>query len=95
MNTRSNTKRKNDNNDNSSNKKHERIEYYYIHDDDDFNEQLKNIYKKCKVGDQIMYITKNQLGVRTYEVIKDKNKMSIKEIGDIYGLYHDPNYYYT
>ena len=93
MNTRSMTKRKNQSDDDSSSKKGETIKYYSIYDDNDFNEELKKIYKKCNVGDHISYITKNQLGVRTYEVIKDKNKMSIKEIGDIYGLYEDPDIY--
>jgi hypothetical protein len=89
MNTRSITKRKiQENNNLSCNKQ----EYYTIYDDDDFYEELKYIYKKCKVGDNVTYITKNQLGVRTYEIIKDKEKMSIKEIGDIYGLYDSPDY---
>jgi hypothetical protein len=93
MNTRSMTKRKNQTDDDSSSKKRETIECYSIYDDEDFYEELKNIYKKCNVGDHITYITKNQLGVKTYEVIKDKNKMSIKEIGDIYGLYEEPDDY--
>jgi L-rhamnose mutarotase len=93
MNTRSITKIKNQIDDETSSKKQKCIEYYSIYDDDDFYEELKKIYKKCNIGDHVTYITKNQLGVKTYEVIKDKNKMSIKEIGDIYGLYDDPDYY--
>lgn len=65
---------------------------FFISEDDDFNRCLSDIYIKSNVGDIIEYISFNQKGFRTYEITLNKfNQKIIKEIGDIYGLYNEPN----
>lgn len=62
---------------------------FTIYDWDDLNETMK----KNNVGDIITYVTSNQLGLRKYKIIKDEhNKKQLKEIGDIYGLYENPDH---
>ena len=58
------------------------------------NENFDKIIVEASIGDIIDYMTNNQLGVRIYEVYfnTNKNKKDIKEIGDIYGFYSDPNH---
>ena len=58
------------------------------------NEKFDKIIVEASIGDIIDYMTNNQLGVRIYEVYfnTSKNKKDIKEIGDIYGFYSDPNH---
>ena len=68
---------------------------YQIFECDNFDEQLKNILEEANLGDYIDYLTNNQLGVKLYEiVINDKNERTIKEIGDIYGPYDNPEHPY-
>lgn len=58
------------------------------------NENFDKIIVEASIGDIIDYMTNNQLGVKIYEVYfnTSKNKKDIKEIGDIYGFYSDPNH---
>ena len=66
--------------------------HFLISENDDFNQCLYDIFDKSNVGDIIKYITNNQLGLRIYEIrLNQYNKKIIKEIGDIDGLYDDPN----
>jgi len=66
--------------------------HFTIFENDNFNECLFDIFKKSNVGDIVDYITNNQLGVKIYEIgLNQYNKKIINEIGDIYGLYNDPN----
>lgn len=66
---------------------------HQIFEGGDFYENLKNILEEANVGDLVNYLTNNQLGVRLYEiVINEKNQRTIKEIGDIHGLYDDPDH---
>lgn len=66
---------------------------YVIWEGDDFNKKLKYILKKANYGDVIDYLTNNQLGVQLLKVIKDKDgSKTIKQIGDIYGNFDDPNH---
>lgn len=65
---------------------------FLISENDDFNQCLYDIFEKSNVGDIVEYITNNQLGLRIYEIILNQfNQKIIKEIGNIDGLYNDPN----
>ena len=92
MELRSSNKRKNNNNEFLSSNKQRTVKNFTITDDEDFFEELPKILKKSKLGDIINYLTKNQLGVKTYEVVMDKNKKNINQIGDCYGLFSDPEH---
>lgn len=92
METRASLKRKIENNMILSNTKQRNVQEFTITDDEDFDIELKKILKISNIGDKIMYLTKNQLGVKTYEVISDKNKKFIKQIGDCDGLFSDPDH---
>lgn len=66
---------------------------YVIWEGENFNVKLENILKKANYGDIIDYLTNNQLGVQLFEVTKnDKGLKTIKQIGDIYGNFDDPNH---
>jgi len=53
---------------------------------------LDKILRDNNVGDIITYVTNNQMGLRIYKIIRDNNKKTIKEIGDILGLYEHPDH---
>lgn len=92
METRSSLKRKIENNMILSNTNQRNVKEFTITDDEDFYIEIKKILKISTIGDKIMYLTKNQLGVKTYEVIINKNKKNIKQIGDYEGLFTDPDH---
>ena len=50
------------------------------------------LLKKSNIGDIIIYLTKNQLGVKTYEVVMVNNIKNINLIGDYEGLFSDPEH---
>ena len=54
---------------------------------------IDKILKNNNVGDTITYVTNNQMGLKIYKIIRDKNnKKNIKEMGDIFGLYTNPDH---
>lgn len=57
------------------------------------NKERERIIKEGNIGDTVSYLTNNQMGVRTYIIIlNEDNNRDLKEIGDIYGLYDDPDH---
>lgn len=58
-------------------------------------EDIDNILEENNVGDIVTYVTNNQLGLKIYKIVlddKNKNKKKLEGIGDIYGLYEDPEH---
>jgi len=92
METRSSSKRKNTNEVFLSSTKQRNVQHFTIYDDEDFYEELPKTLKKSNIGDIIIYLTKNQLGVKTYEVVMVNNIKNINLIGDYEGLFSDPEH---
>ena len=54
---------------------------------------LDNILKEANETDLIHYITNNQEGLRIYKVTIDSSGVKcLKNVGDMWGLYDDPNH---
>ena len=48
---------------------------------------------KGKIGDQVHYLSNNQLGIKYYEItLNESNEKDLKLIGDYGGFFDDPNY---
>ena len=86
-------KRKNEDNEEVDTKKHKSSDVYYYYESNDENEKLKDIMIKGKIGDQVHYLSNNQLGIKYYEItLNESNEKDLKLIGDYGGFFDDPNY---
>lgn len=86
-------KRKNEEKINADNKKQKNINVYCYHEGENEGEQLKNIIFNAEIGDQVHYFPNNQLGIKYYEIIINKDQIKdLKLIGDYGGFFNDPDY---
>ncbi len=86
-------KRKNENFEEYDLKKQKSSDVYCYYESHDEHEKLKNIMIKGKIGDQVHYLTNNQLGIKYYEItLNESNEKDLKLIGDYGGFFDDPNY---
>ena len=54
---------------------------------------IDNTLKENNVGDIVTYVTNNQMGLKIYKIVlDDNNKKTLEGIGDINGLYEDPEH---
>ena len=86
-------KRKNEEKINIDNKKQKNINVYCYYEGENEGEQLKNIIFNAEIGDQVHYCPNNQLGIKYYEIIINKDQIKdLKLIGDYGGFFNDPDY---
>ena len=56
--------------------------------------ERKSILKDGKIGDTVEYHTNNQLGYAVFKIVAgdEVDGKTLKQIGDIYGSFSDPNH---